>query len=101
MEPINLYDYEARAQGSLPHNHWEFIEAGAMDEFTTRRNRSAFEDLTLRPRFLRDITGRDLSTVCWGRKSVCRSLSARPAATSWPIPRGNWRRPGARARPIP
>ena len=66
MEPINLYDYEARAQGSLPHNHWEFIEAGAMDEFTTRRNRAAFEDLTLRPRFLRDITGRDLSTRMLG-----------------------------------
>ena len=34
-----------------------------MEEFTTRRNRSAFEDLTLRPRFLRDIAQRDISTT--------------------------------------
>ena len=34
MDPINLYDYEARAKVKIPHNNWEFIEAGAMDEFT-------------------------------------------------------------------
>ena len=34
-DPINLYDYEARAKLVLPHNNWEFIEAGSMDEFTT------------------------------------------------------------------
>ena len=36
-DPVNLYDYEARAKLVLPHNNWEFIEAGSMDEFTTRR----------------------------------------------------------------
>ena len=66
MDPINLYDYESRAKASLPHNNWEFIEAGAMDEFTTARNRSAFEDLTIRPRFLRNIDNRDLSTTMLG-----------------------------------
>ena len=66
MEPVNLYDYEARAKLTLPHNNWTFIDAGAMDEFTTRRNRSAFEALTLRPRFLRDISQRDISTTVLG-----------------------------------
>ena len=37
-----------------------------MDEFTTRRNRTAFEDLTLRPRFLRDISHRNISTTVLG-----------------------------------
>ena len=32
----------------------------------TRRNRSAFEDLTIRPRFLRDISNRDLTTSVMG-----------------------------------
>jgi 4-hydroxymandelate oxidase len=64
--PISLRDYEARAKLSLPHNHWEFIEAGAMDEVTTRRNRSAFEALSLRPRFLRDVSNRKLSTTVLG-----------------------------------
>ena len=68
MEPINLYDYEARAKQVLPHNEWDTIDAGAMDMFTTRRNRSAFEALTLRPRFLRDISERDISTTVLGEK---------------------------------
>lgn len=66
MDPINLYEYEARARQALPHNYWEFIEAGAMDEFTTARNRSAFEALTLRPRLARDITERKIATTVLG-----------------------------------
>ena len=66
MEPISLYDYEARARQLLPHNNWVFIEAGAMDERTTSRNRAAFEALTLRPRFLRDTTERKISTTVLG-----------------------------------
>ena len=68
LDPINLYDYEARAKQVLPHNNWTFIDAGAMDEFTTRRNRSAFEDLTLRPRFLRAVEDRDLTTTVLGEE---------------------------------
>lgn len=66
MDPISLYDYEARARHILPHNYRVFIEAGAMDERTTARNRSAFEALTLRPRFLRDTTERKIATTVLG-----------------------------------
>jgi len=65
-EPINLYDYEARAQLALPHDTWDFIDAGAMDEFTTKRNRSAFDQLTLRPRFMRSVEERKISTTMLG-----------------------------------
>lgn len=68
LEPINLYDYEARAKQALPHDAWDFIDGGAMDEFTTRRNRTAFEALTLRPRYLRDISHRDISTTVLGEE---------------------------------
>ena len=68
LDPINLYDYEERAKQVLPHNDWDTIDAGAMDMFTTRRNRSAFEALTLRPRFLRDISERDISTTMLGEE---------------------------------
>ena len=68
MDPINLYDYEARAKLTLSHNNWEFIESGSMDQFTTKRNRTAFEELTLRPRFLRDITQRNISTTVLGQE---------------------------------
>ena len=66
LDPVNLYDYEERARLVLPHDDWDTIDAGAMDMFTTRRNRTAFEELTLRPRFLRDIGERDLSTTMLG-----------------------------------
>ncbi len=66
LDPINLYDYEARAKQVLPHNTWDFIDAGSMDETTTRRNRTAFESLTLRPRFMRDNTDRSIATTVLG-----------------------------------
>ena len=66
MDPISLYDYEARARHILPHNYWVFVEAGAMDERTTARNRTAFEALTLRPRFMRDTTERKIATTVLG-----------------------------------
>ena len=66
MDPVSLYDYEERAKQVLPHNYWVFIEAGAMDEITTARNRSAFEALTLRPRFMRDTTERKVATTVLG-----------------------------------
>ena len=28
MDPINLYDYEARAKLTLSHNNWDFIDRG-------------------------------------------------------------------------
>lgn len=66
MDPINLYDYEERAKQVLPHNYWEYLEAGAMDELTTARNRSAFEALSLRPRLMRDVAERKISTSVLG-----------------------------------
>ena len=39
-----------------------------MDEFTTRRNRAAFEQLTLRPRFLRDVQERKIATTVLGQE---------------------------------
>ena len=65
-DPINLYDFEARAELALPHDSWDFIEAGAMDELTTKRNRSAFDQLTIRPRFMRSVEERKISTTMLG-----------------------------------
>ncbi|MBM3942381.1 MAG: alpha-hydroxy-acid oxidizing protein [SAR202 cluster bacterium] len=66
LEPINLHDYEARAKELLPYNVWNEVESGAMDEVTTRRNRTALEALVLKPRLLRDVQHRDLSTTILG-----------------------------------
>ena len=66
LEPGRLYDYEARAQQVLPHDYWDFIAGGSKDELTTRRNRSAFDAMSLRSRFLRDVTERQLATTVLG-----------------------------------
>lgn len=66
LDPINLFDYEARAEQALPHNYWEFIAGGSKDEITTRRNRDAFDAISLRPRFLRQVEQRSLATTVLG-----------------------------------
>ena len=53
---------------SFPTTTGSSSRPGAMDEFTTRRNRSAFEDLKLRPRFMRDVSERNLSTTVLGQE---------------------------------
>lgn len=63
---VSLYDYEASAKLTLPHNAWDFIDAGAMDEVTARRNRSALDALALRPRFLTEIQDPGLTTTVLG-----------------------------------
>ena len=36
QDPVNLFDFEARARQVLPRYIWDFIEAGAFDEVTSR-----------------------------------------------------------------
>jgi 4-hydroxymandelate oxidase len=64
---MNLFDFEARAKEALPRQIWDFIEAGAFDEVTTRRNRAALDAIALRPRFLVDVQSRDVSTTVLGQ----------------------------------
>jgi 4-hydroxymandelate oxidase len=68
MQPdlINLHDYEAAAEAALPAHLWDFIAGGAMDEVTLRRNRTAFEELALRPRYLRQVGEPELATTVLG-----------------------------------
>ena len=68
LEPINLFDFEARAEQILPHDVWDFVRSGAFDEVTIKRNRTAFNAVALRPRFMVDIDNRDLSTTILGHK---------------------------------
>ena len=68
LDPLSLYDFEARAKQAIPHNIWDFIAGGVQDQITTRRNREALEALCLRPRFLRDVSHRDLTTTVLGRR---------------------------------
>lgn len=68
LRPISLYDLEAHAEKALPRSVWDFIASGAQDELTLNRNRKAFDDILLRPRFLVDVLERDLRTTVLGQE---------------------------------
>ncbi|HLY08807.1 MAG TPA: alpha-hydroxy acid oxidase [Planctomycetota bacterium] len=57
--PVSLRDVEAAAAERMSREAWEFIQSGAADERTVRRNVEAFQSLLLSPRCLRDVTGID------------------------------------------
>lgn len=66
MEPINVFDYEARAQDCMKQEVWEYYQCGSDDEVTLRANRAAFERLRLRPRVLIGIESYHLETTVLG-----------------------------------
>ena len=67
-EPINLFDFEAMAEGRMVKAEWDYVAGGATDEITLRRTRSAFDSIALRPRMLTGTNAVDLSTTVLGTR---------------------------------
>lgn len=65
---VNLDDLRRLAQRSLPKIAFDFIEGGADDELCLQRNRQSFERYQLLPRYLRDVSDRDLGVTLFGRR---------------------------------
>ncbi len=76
-EPVNIEDFREIAKRRLPRFIFDTIDGGAGDEVTLRENRSAFQNFTLRPRALADVTQRDLTTTVLG-KAVSMPLLLAP-----------------------
>lgn len=68
MNPVSLFDLEKMAKQVMTHNSWDFVDAASGDEITKRRNRAAFEEITINPNFLVDVGNRDLSVEVLGEK---------------------------------
>lgn len=64
---VSVPDYEQAAAKSLPLPAREYLNSGAADELSLRRNRAAFDDLLLKPRVLRDVSRLDISVELFGR----------------------------------
>jgi isopentenyl diphosphate isomerase/L-lactate dehydrogenase-like FMN-dependent dehydrogenase len=58
----------AKAQRQLPGPVFDFADGGAEDEWTLRRNESAFQDVSLLPRPLSGAKERDLSLNLFGQR---------------------------------
>ena len=63
-------DLRAAARRRLPRAAFDYLDGGAEDEVTLRRNRAAFDDWDLVPQVLRDVGSVDLRTEVLGVPSA-------------------------------
>jgi 4-hydroxymandelate oxidase len=66
--PVSLRDFERLAPGAMTRQAWEFINSGAGDELTVRRNEEAFGRLRLHQRVLEDVSRLDTRIRLLGRE---------------------------------
>ncbi len=64
----NFEDFRKLAKKKLPAPIFHYIDGGADDETTLKRNTNSFDDCDLIPNILRSVGEPDLSTTVFGRK---------------------------------
>ena len=64
----NFEDFRKLAKKRLPAPIFHYIDGGADDETTLKRNTNSFDDCDLIPNILRSVGEPDLSTTVFGRK---------------------------------
>ena len=64
----NFSDFRKLAKQKLPSPIFHYIDGGADDEITLRRNTDSFNDCDLVPNILNSVGEPDLSTTVFGRK---------------------------------
>ena len=67
-ECYNFEDFRKLAKKKLPSPIFHYIDGGADDEITLKRNTEAFNDCDLIPNILASVGKPDLSTTIFGRK---------------------------------
>jgi L-lactate dehydrogenase (cytochrome) len=73
---INISDLRTLARRRLPAGVFDYVDGGAWDEVTKRRNESDLQALMLRPRMLVGATQIDLATEVLGRRVAVPLLGA-------------------------
>ena len=61
-------DIRRRARRRVPRGVFEFVDGGAGGEVTLRENRAAFERLRFDPRWLKDVSRREIATTVLGER---------------------------------
>jgi (S)-mandelate dehydrogenase len=67
---LTIEDLRQMAHRRAPNFAFEYVEGGAEEEVTLRRNRTVFEDIALVPRTLVDVSNRDLGIELFGQQSA-------------------------------
>jgi L-lactate dehydrogenase (cytochrome) len=65
----NIADLRGAARRRLPRPVFDYVDGGAEDELTLRRNTDGFDDLVFVPRVLREVEDVELSTTILGAPS--------------------------------
>jgi isopentenyl diphosphate isomerase/L-lactate dehydrogenase-like FMN-dependent dehydrogenase len=68
LDPINVWEFQKLAKEKLDPIAWDYMDEGGKDEVSLRENRTAFDRIIIRPRWLTDIHDIDLSTELLGHK---------------------------------
>ncbi|KAL6258061.1 hypothetical protein P5V15_009978 [Pogonomyrmex californicus] len=76
---VCIEDYEKYALEHLPASVRDYYKSGAGEEYSVKWNKEAFKNYRIRPRFLRDVSKRDISTTVLGHK-VSMPLGVAPTA---------------------
>ncbi|KAG7202564.1 hypothetical protein KM043_009760 [Ampulex compressa] len=76
---VCVEDYEKYALNRLTPSVRDYYKSGAGQEQSLRWNRDAFKKYRIRPRFLRDVSKRDISVVILGEK-ISMPLGVAPTA---------------------
>jgi (S)-mandelate dehydrogenase len=87
---LNIADLRERAHRRVPGFVFEYVEGGAEDEATLRRNRAALDALRFIPHTLVDTSGRHQRTTLFGRESPSPLIIAPTGGNGVLYPRGDF-----------
>ncbi|MDA2920940.1 alpha-hydroxy-acid oxidizing protein [Desulfobacterota bacterium AH_259_B03_O07] len=73
---INVFDFEIFARDKIEKSAYDYYAGGAGDELTLNENIQAFQRIKLKPRVLRNVSNRDLTTTVLGQKISCPIIIA-------------------------
>jgi (S)-mandelate dehydrogenase len=87
---LNIADLRERAHRRVPGFVFEYVEGGAEDEATLRRNRAAFDALRFIPQTLVDTSGRRQRITLFGRDTPTPLIIAPTGGNGVLYPRGDF-----------
>ncbi len=85
---VNVEDLRLRARRRVPRAVFDYVDGGAGDEVTLRRNQSDFRLLSITPRALVDVSEVDLSTTVLGQPVAVPLVGAPTGMTGLVHPAG-------------
>jgi hypothetical protein len=88
----NFNDFRELARRKLPSPIYNYIDGGADDEVTLKRNTAAFNDCDLIPNVLADVGNIDISTTVLGQKLIFHFFFQQPQCIVFTITKEKGRR---------